>query len=30
MITVYGKRSSGNCYKLQLLIDQLGRDYRWV
>jgi glutathione S-transferase len=30
MITVYGKRSSGNCYKLQLLLDQLGRDYRWV
>ncbi len=30
MITVYGKRSSGNCYKLQLLLDQLGRGYRWV
>lgn len=30
MITIYGKRSSGNCYKLQLLLDQLGRDYRWV
>jgi glutathione S-transferase len=30
MITVYGKRSSGNCYKLQLLLDQLGREYRWV
>ncbi|MDQ6645937.1 MAG: glutathione S-transferase family protein [Pseudomonadota bacterium] len=23
-------RTSGNCYKLQLLLDQLGRDYRWV
>ena len=30
MITVYGMRASGNCYKLQLLLDQLGREYRWV
>jgi glutathione S-transferase len=30
MITLYGMRASGNCYKLQLLLDQLGRDYRWV
>lgn len=30
MLTVYGMRTSGNCYKLQLLLDQLGRDYRWV
>jgi glutathione S-transferase len=30
MLTVYGLRTSGNCYKLQLLLDQLGRDYRWV
>ena len=30
MITVYGMRASGNCYKLQLLLDQLGRDSRWV
>jgi glutathione S-transferase len=30
MITIYGMRASGNCYKLQLLLDQLGRDYRWV
>ena len=30
MLTVYGMRSSGNCYKLQLLLDQLGQDYRWV
>ena len=30
MITIYGMRTSGNCYKLQLLLDQLGRDSRWV
>jgi glutathione S-transferase len=30
MITIYGMRASGNCYKVQLLLDQLGRDYRWV
>jgi glutathione S-transferase len=30
MITIYGMRASGNCYKLQLLLGQLGRDYRWV
>jgi glutathione S-transferase len=30
MITIYGMRASGNCYKLQLLLDQLGRDYHWV
>ncbi len=30
MITIYGMRTSGNCYKLQLLLDQLGRHYRWV
>ncbi|MGH8157319.1 MAG: glutathione S-transferase family protein [Rhodanobacter sp.] len=30
MITIYGMRTSGNCYKLQLLLDQLGREYRWV
>lgn len=30
MITIYGMRASGNCYKLQLLLDQLGHDYRWV
>ena len=29
MITVYGMKSSGNCYKVQLLLDQLGRPYRW-
>ena len=30
MLTVYGMRASGNCYKLQLLLDQLGQPYRWV
>ena len=30
MVTIYGMRASGNCYKLQLLLDQLGRAYRWV
>ena len=30
MIAIYGMRASGNCYKLQLLLDQLGREYRWV
>ena len=29
MITLYGMYSSGNCYKLQLLMAQLGRDYVW-
>jgi hypothetical protein len=24
-VTVYGMKASGNCYKLQLLLDQLGR-----
>jgi glutathione S-transferase len=30
VITLYGVRTSGNCYKLQLPLDQLGRGYRWV
>jgi glutathione S-transferase len=30
MLTIYGLRTSGNCYKLQLLLDQLGTPYRWV
>jgi glutathione S-transferase len=30
VITVYGMAMSGNCYKLRLLLEQLGRDYRWV
>ena len=29
MITLYGMSSSGNCYKLQLLMAHLGRDYAW-
>ena len=29
MTTLYGMSSSGNCYKLQLLMAQLGRDYQW-
>jgi glutathione S-transferase len=29
-LTVYGMQASGNCYKLQLLLEQLGRPYRWV
>lgn len=30
MLTVYGMKSSGNCYKVELLLEQLGRPYRWV
>jgi len=30
MITVYGYSVSGNCHKLRLLLEQLGREYRWV
>lgn len=30
MLTVYGLRTSGNCYKLQFLLDLLGRPYRWI
>ena len=29
MITVYGFSASGNCHKLRLLLEQLGREYRW-
>lgn len=29
MITLYGMSNSGNCYKLQLLMSNLGRDYAW-
>jgi len=28
-VTLYGMSLSGNCYKLQLLMAQLGRDYVW-
>jgi len=30
MTTVYGMKSSGNCYKVQLLLEQLGAPYRWI
>lgn len=30
MITVYGFSPSGNCHKVRLLLEQLGRGYRWV
>jgi glutathione S-transferase len=30
MPTVHGMKASGNCYKVQLLLEQLGLDYRWV
>ncbi len=30
MYTVYGMKVSGNCYKVQLLLEQLGQDYRWI
>lgn len=29
MITFYGMSDSGNCYKLQLLMSNLGREYAW-
>ncbi|MGN6314588.1 MAG: glutathione S-transferase family protein [Rhodanobacteraceae bacterium] len=28
--TIYGNSVSGNCHKLRLLCEQLGRQYRWV
>jgi glutathione S-transferase len=30
MNTIYGMKSSGNCYKVQLLSEILARPYRWV
>lgn len=30
MTTVYGYSVSGNCHKVRLLLEQLGRQYRWV
>ncbi|MFT3735155.1 MAG: glutathione S-transferase family protein [Rhodocyclaceae bacterium] len=27
--TVYGDIQSGNCFKIRLVLDQLGMDYRW-
>lgn len=29
-MTVYGMKTSGNCYKVQLALEQLGLPYRWV
>jgi glutathione S-transferase len=28
--TVYGMSTSGNCHKARLLLEQLGRPYRWI
>ena len=30
MYTVYGMASSGNCYKVRLVLEQLALPYRWV
>ena len=30
MLKVYGLRSSGNCYKVQWVLDQLRQPYRWI
>lgn len=30
MLTVYGFSPSGNCHKVRLMLEQLGRPYRWV
>jgi glutathione S-transferase len=30
MTIIYGMKSSGNCYKVQLLLEILGKPYRWV
>jgi glutathione S-transferase len=30
MITVHGFSPSGNCHKVRLLLEQLGRDYTWI
>jgi glutathione S-transferase len=30
VITLYGFSPSGNCQKVRLLLEQLGREYRWV
>jgi glutathione S-transferase len=30
MLTVYCLKTSGNCYIVQLLLEQLGQPYRWV
>ena len=30
MITIHGYSVSGNCHKVRLLLEQLGRAYRWI
>jgi glutathione S-transferase len=30
MYTVHGMKASGNCYKVQLALEQLGTPYRWI
>lgn len=30
MLTVYGMKASGNCYKVELALEQLGIAYRWI
>lgn len=30
MVTVYGMKASGNCFKVQLILEQTGQPYRWV
>lgn len=30
MLTIHGNSVSGNCHKLRLLCEQLGRGYRWI
>ena len=30
MFTVFGMADSGNCYKVKLALEQLGKPYRWV
>ena len=30
MMTVYGFSPSGNCHKLRLLLEQVGKEYRWI
>ncbi|MBB3342909.1 glutathione S-transferase family protein [Luteimonas sp. RC10] len=30
MTAIYGYSPSGNCHKLRLLLEQLGRPYRWI
>lgn len=30
VVTIHGMKASGNCFKVQLLLEQLGQPYRWV